>query len=275
MTEPLLKSLRVERDPQTRIAEVLLLGPGKGNAMGPDFWREAPGVFEALDGDEAVGAVIVRGEGKNFSYGLDVMGMGETLMPLLQGGAGDRARLIDAGRHMQRAFAAVAACRKPVVAAIDGWCIGAGLELACAADVRLATRAAKFSLREVRLSIVSDLGGLQRLPFIVGEGFARELALTGGDYPADEAQRMGLLNRVLDDEAALLQAARALARQMASNPPLAVAATKRVMNARIDDSVARGLREALQHNGSVMQSQDFQEAVAALLEKRAPVFGGN
>ncbi len=269
-----LRSLRVERGGQSQVVEVVLVGPGKGNALGPEFWAEAPGVFEALGADPAVRAVIVRGEGRQFSYGLDLVAIGPVVLPLVTGGAAERARLREVGEGMQRAFRAVASCSVPVIAAIDGWCIGAGLELACACDLRLCTTEARFSLREVKVSMVSDLGGLQRLPFLVGEGHAREMALTGDDVDAGAAERMGLVNSVFKDADALLQRARALAGRIAANPPLAVAATKQVMNTRLEDSVNRGLREALMQNTTVMPSADFQEAITAFVERRPPVFEG-
>jgi len=273
MTES-LRSLRVERGGTSQVVEVVLVGPGKGNALGPDFWAEAPGVFEALGTDPGVRAVIVRGEGRHFSYGLDLVAMGPEILPLVTGGAAERARLLAVGERLQRAFGAVAACSAPVIAAIEGWCIGAGLELATACDVRLCTGDARFTLREVKVSMVSDLGGLQRLPFIVGEGHAREMALTGDDVGAAAAERMGLVNAVHKDADELLDRARALAARIAANPPLAVAATKRVMNARLEDSVNRGLRHALMQNTTVMPSADFQEAIAAFMERRPPVFEG-
>lgn len=273
MTES-LRSLRVERGGHSQVVEVVLVGPGKGNALGPEFWAEAPGVFEALGADPAARAVIVRGEGRQFSFGLDLVAIGPVVLPLVTGGAAERARLREVGEGMQRAFRAVASCSVPVIAAIDGWCIGAGLELACACDVRLCTTEARFSLREVKVSMVSDLGGLQRLPFLVGEGHAREMALTGDDVDAGAAERMGLVNAVCNDADALLQRARALAGRIAANPPLAVAATKRVMNTRLEDSVNRGLRDALMQNTTVMPSADFQEAITAFMERRPPVFEG-
>ena len=273
MSSP-LQSMRVERPAGAHVAEVVLLGPGRGNALGPDFWNEAPGVFAALDADVELRAVIVRGEGAHFSYGLDLMGVAPEIGPLLDGGAGARGQIFELGRKMQRAFEVLSGLGKPVIAAVDGWCIGAGLELICACDLRLCTEAARFSLREVKMSMVSDLGGLQRLPFLVGEGHARELALTGGDTPAAHAARIGLVNSVSPDAAAMMIHARGLAAQLAANPPLAVTATKRVMNARLEASLAVGLREALMHNTSIMQSADFQEAMAAFLEKRPPSFKG-
>lgn len=268
------KSLRVEKGPQPDIAEVVMIGPSRGNAMGPDFWREMPLLFAELDRDDSLRTIIIRGEGKTFSTGLDVMSVGPTLMPMTLGGARERQQIIELARDMQRAFNAVESCKKPVIAAIDGWCIGGAIELACACDLRYAASRAKFSLREVKLSIVPDLGGIQRLPYIIGEGYTREMAMTGSDYTAADVQRMGLLNGVLEGPEALLTEARVVARRIADNPPLAVAGIKHVMNTRITASVAATLREAIAINGSILQSNDFKEAIAAILENRPGNFNG-
>jgi enoyl-CoA hydratase len=161
-----------------------------------------------------------------------------------------------------------------VVAAIDGWCIGAGIELACACDLRIASAGARFALREVKVGIVPDLGGIQRLPHIVGEGWARQLALTGDDLDADTALRIGLVTRVAADAGALQSAALELAGRIAANPPLVVAGIKQVMNGRLAAGVADGNREAATLNGMLMQSEDFAEAMRAFMEKRAPSFHG-
>ncbi|MGH9799939.1 MAG: enoyl-CoA hydratase-related protein, partial [Blastocatellia bacterium] len=176
------KSLRVEKS--GGVAEIVLIGPGKGNAMGPDFWREMPTLFAELDRDDETRAIIIRGEGGNFSYGLDLMAM---VGGLEIGGASgknlaaERTRFLDKVGEMQQTCDKVADCRKPVIAAINGWCIGGGLDLISACDIRLAAADAKFSLREAKIAIVADLGSLQRLPAIIGQGHARELAFTGKD----------------------------------------------------------------------------------------------
>src|SRR5215467_10872620 len=121
------KSLRLEKNES--VVEVVLTGPGKGNAMGPDFWREIPELFAALDRDEDARAIIVRGEGDNFSYGLDLPAMmgGLSPRPGEDNLAAERTRLLDLIIDIQRAFDNVASCRKPVIAAVNGWCIGGGL----------------------------------------------------------------------------------------------------------------------------------------------------
>src|SRR5690606_29133467 len=140
--------------------------------------------------DVSLRCLIVRGSGEHFSYGLDLPGMAIELGPLLQDGASGRARIIEQAARMVSGFDALAQGRLPVIAAVDGWCIGSGVEMIAACDVRVATRAARFALREVKVGIVSDLGGISRLPHLIGEGWSRELALTGDDIDAASAQRI-------------------------------------------------------------------------------------
>ncbi len=274
MTETALKSARIAT--QDGVAEVVLLGPGKGNAMGPDFWREMPEIFAKLDADPAVRCVLLRGEGKHFSFGLDVQAMSGTLGPLLMGEnlAKGRTALLDLIGEMQKAANAVAQCRKPVIAAVAGWCIGAGVDLIAACDVRLASADAKFSVREVKLAIVADIGSLQRLPRIIGEGATRELALTGKDIDANRAAAMGLVNEVFPEADSLLAAARAMAKEIAANPPLVVQGTKHMLDYCADKSVADGLRYGAVWNAAFLQSKDFQEALMAFMQKRPATFTG-
>jgi enoyl-CoA hydratase len=258
------------------IADVVLRGPGKGNAMGPDFWREMPDIFTTLDQDETVRAVIIRGDGKHFSYGLDVMAMMNELGPLIMGDnlAAGRTRLLELIGRMQQATNHIAHCRKPVIAAIHGWCIGGGLDVIAACDIRLCSADAKFSLREVKLAIVADIGSLQRLPHIIGDGHTRELAFTGKDIDANHALRIGLVNDVYATPEALLAAARAMARDIADNPPLVVQGIKQVMNYRTETDIADQLRYGAVWNSAFLQSSDLAEAIAALAERRAPRFQG-
>ena len=266
------KSLRVEK--QSGIAEVVITGPGKGNAMGPDFWREMPILFAELDRDEETRAVIIRGEGGNFSFGLDLVAMTGEIGASGKNLAAERTRFHDKVLGMQQAFNRVADCRKPVIAAINGWCIGGGLDLIAACDIRLASADAKFSLREAKIAIVADLGSLQRLPAIIGEGHTRELAYTGKDIDAARAQRIGLVNDVYETPESMLEAARKLAAEIAANPPLVVQGVKQVMNHCADKSVAEGLEYVAVWNSAFMHSLDLVEAITAFRERRKPEFKG-
>lgn len=271
---PDLVSLKVDLD--GHVAEVTLLGPAKGNAMGPDFWRELPLVFAALDADPRVRAIVLTGSGAHFSYGLDLPAMMGGWAPMLAGDAlaGPRTDFHREVRRLQESVSSIAECRKPVIAAVSGWCIGGGVDVISAADVRLASADAKFSVREVKVAIVADLGSLQRLATIVGEGHVRELALTGKDVDAARAEKIGLVNDVYPDSDTLLAEARKLAADIAANPPLVVQGTKQVLAANTERQVAEGLRYVAAWNSAFLPSKDLAEAVQAFMERRAPEFKG-
>jgi enoyl-CoA hydratase len=266
------ESMRVER--ADGIADVCMIGPGKGNAMGPAFFRELPEVFTSLDRDETVRAVVVRGDKGMFTYGLDIPAMAGSLMPHLAPGnlATERAKLLDLIVDMQRGFDAVERCRKPVIAAIAGPCIGGGVDLISACDVRLASRDVKFSVREVKVAIVADMGSLQRLPRIIGHGHTRELAFTGKNIDAERALRIDLVNDVYDDEAKLLEAARAMAREIADNPAVVVQGIKQVLSFGESARIADAERYVAVWNAAFLASTDLQEAMTAFMERRPPKF---
>ncbi|MBA0125755.1 crotonase/enoyl-CoA hydratase family protein [Haloechinothrix sp. YIM 98757] len=269
-----LASLRVERT--GHVAEVTLLGPGKGNAMGPDFWNELPRVFRAADADPEVRAIVLTGSGEHFSYGLDLQAMLPQWSEYLGGDAlaGPRTAFLDEIRRLQEAVNSIARTRKPVVAAVTGWCIGGGIDVITAADIRLASAEAKFSVREVKVAIVADLGTLQRLGTIVGEGHARELAFTGRDIDAARAERIGLVNDVYPDRESMYTAARELAAEIAANPPLVVQGTKEVLGVNTQAQVEAGQRYVSTWNAAFLPSKDLSEAVQAFMERRAPEFTG-
>ena len=196
-------------DVADHIAQVTLIGPGKGNAMGPAFWAELPVVFAELDADPDVRAIVLTGSGKNFTYGLDLAAMGGTLAGVMGGDGATAKPRADFHKHlksMQQSITAVADCRTPTIAAVHGWCIGGGVDLISAVDIRYASADAKFSVREVKLAIVADVGTLARLPMILNDGHMRELALTGKDIDAARAEKIGLVNDVYADAEATLAA---------------------------------------------------------------------
>ena len=261
---------------ESHVAVVTLTPTGKANRMGPEFWHQMPGLFEMLDADPAVRAVVLRGGGDHFSYGLDLVGMAQELAPFIAADAraAERTRLLHTIRSMQQAITAVAKCRKPVVAAVHGWCIGGALDLITACDIRLCSKEAKFSVREVKVAMVADVGTLARLPQIVGQGVARELAFTGDDVEAARAQRLGLVSEVYETPAQLFDAAKALATRIAKNPPLVVQGIKEVMNASSEKRAAESLETVALWNSAFFPSEDLQEAIGAFVEKREPKFQG-
>ncbi|MGW6376734.1 crotonase/enoyl-CoA hydratase family protein [Rhodococcus sp. NPDC055112] len=274
MTEQTWNAFTVER--KDRVAQVTLIGPGKGNAQGPDFWRELPLIFAELDADPEVRAVVLAGAGKHFSFGLDLAAMAPMMAPVLgdKAQAAPRTAFHENIKQMQRSINAVADCRKPVVAAIQGWCIGGAVDLVTAADIRYASADAKFSIREVKVAIVADMGTLARLPAIIGDGHLRELALTGKDIDAARAEKIGLVNDVFADAEAVLAAAHATAAEIAANPPLVVHGIKDVLDHRRSAGVDDSLRYVAAWNAAFLASEDIGEAMAAVFQKRTPDFQG-
>ncbi len=269
------KAVRVHFDGP--VAEIELLGPGKGNAMGPDLWRELPQAMAAVESRDEVRVAVLSGQGDHFTYGLDLPGMMGELGPHLAGKqlAAQRMKLLRLIEQLQGSITAVADSRVPVIAAVWGWCIGGGVDLTCACDLRVASAEARFSVRETRIAMVADLGTLQRLPRVVGPGHARQLAYTGEDIDAERALRIGLVNDVLADKEATLAHARALAAKVAANSPLAVQGAKRVLDWSADRPVKDGLDYVAAWNAAFLASDDLNEAMMAFMQKRDPVFKGS
>lgn len=254
------------------IAEVFLNRPEKSNAMNPAFWPEIRDAFEKLHNDPEVRAVIVGGNGKNFSAGLDLVASGE----LMKGtpGSGEMDSIFHHILELQESLNVIEECKKPVIAAVHGACIGGGLDLIAACDIRLAAKDARFSLREARVAMIADLGSLNRLPRIIGEGHARELAFTAKDIDAERALRIGLINDIYPDREACLSAARALAEEIASAAPLAVQGAKEVMNFSKDKNMRDGLLYAAARSCLVIKAGDLMEAVTSFMQKKKPDFKG-
>ncbi len=269
-------------EPDGEVATLWLDRPEARNAMGVDLWRDLPRAMAVLAGDAAVRAVVIAGRGPHFSVGLDLKTMGG----LLAGGgdtsdggssASSAARARGARTEvlrLQDAITAVARCPKPVIAAVHGYCIGGGVDLIAACDIRLASADAVFSVREAKMAIVADLGSLQRLPAIIGAGHVAELALTGKDISAERAKEIGLVNDVAADTDGVHKAARSLAAEIAANSPIAVQGTKAVLAANEGRTVAEGLDYVATWNAGMLASEDLVEAVTAFMEKRPPKFTG-
>lgn len=272
-------SIRIDR--RGHVAEVVLNRPDKLNAMTTKFFHEIKAVFEQIDLDPDVRAVVVWAEGRMFTAGLDLK---EAATGVLGGTAGNGSgrslaarnyQLYRTIRDLQDCFTAIARCRKPVIAATHDKCIGGGVDLITACDIRLCSANASFSIYETKIAIVADVGTLQRITPIVGKGMAREMALTGRFIKADRALACGLVNEVHSDHDTLLAAARAMAEEIAANSPMAVQGVKAVLNFSDEHSIEEGLEYVAQWNSSFIQSNDVNEAVAAFIEKRPPVFKGD
>jgi enoyl-CoA hydratase len=273
MTFPEFECFKVSM-PQPHVAQVLMSSGRRGNPVGLKFLDELGAAFDAVSAHPEVRAVVLVGDDKDFSFGLDVMGVAPMLMPLLQTGEDGRNEIQRKGALWQQALSSIAECKQPVIAAVHGWCIGAGLEMIAACDVRLCSDDAKFSLREVKVGIVSDLGGLQRLPQLMSHGWLRQMAFTGEDITAAQALSMGLVNATHATADAARTAALELAQRMAQNAPRVVEGIKHVLNAQTEEAVQKSLAHTLRLNASLFQTQDFMEAMMSAMQKRPGVFTG-
>lgn len=251
------------------VAWLSLCRPERRNAMDMSFFREMTEAFRRLDEDSDVRVVVIRAQGKSFTVGLDLTAAGAMLAGK---GADDREGLKRKIGELQESTNAIERCRKPVIAAVHGHCIGAGVDLLCACDIRLAASNALFSIRETRMAIIADLGTLQRLPHIIGQGWFRELALTGRDFTAAEALQMGFVTRVCDSRDALIEVAGDLAKEISGLAPLTVQGVKETINFSRDNGVYPGLAFVAQKNAVALHAEDLTEAISAFLEKRDPVF---
>ncbi len=264
----------VEKEPP--LAWVYLNRPEKKNAMNPPAWKESIPIFEDIDADDDIRVAIIAGKGACFSAGIDLVGMGGELPEITdpQQKGGMKQKMVKKIRMLQDSISCIQWCRKPVIAAIHGYCIGAGLDMTTACDIRLCSEDAVFSLREAAVAFVADVGVLQRIPHIVGQGITRELAYTAKNIDARRALEVQLVNAVFKDKAALFAGAREWALEIADKSPLAVQATKDVLNYGIGKSVEDGLAYVASRSANILPSDDFLEAVTAFIEKRKPVFPG-
>jgi enoyl-CoA hydratase len=264
--------ISIERNNAT--ATVWLDRPEKHNAMGRDFWTDLPRAMESVGANDSVRVVVIAGRGPSFTAGLDLrefadLGGSSGASPAAQAKA-----FLPMVKAMQWTMTAVAECPKPVIAAVHGNCLGGGIDLITAADIRLASADAVFSVRETKIAMVADVGTLQRLPRVIAPGHANELAFTGKDIDAERAATIGLVNDVYADQEQLMKAAYELAREIADNSPLVVQGTKHIMQKSQDVSVAEGLEYVALWNTSFLRSSDLTEAMAAFAEKRPPHYTG-
>jgi enoyl-CoA hydratase len=246
------------------VATITLNRPDVHNAMNETMRRELTGVFERLATDDAVRVVVVTGAGERaFSAGADIR---EFVAPQAPVQFRDSRRRVDFRQAMDR-------CPQPILAAVNGFALGGGLELALACDIRVAAATATLGLTEINLAIIPGGGGTQRLPRFLGRGKALELILTGARIPADEALRIGLVERVVPAGEALA-ATRELARTIAAKAPVALRYAKEAVVKGLELPLADGLRLEGDLSTLLRTTEDRLEGARAFLEKRPPRWAG-
>lgn len=259
------------------IATLWLNRPDKLNALGSAAWRDLPEIMDALGTMDRVRVVVIAGRGRAFTAGIDLVEMGPFMargLDVAGSAVGNRRALYAELKKMQRTFSSIADCPKPVIAAVHGYCIGAGVDLITACDIRLAAADAVFSVRETKLAMVADVGTMQRLPRIIDPGRVAELVFTGKDFGAEEAAEMGLVSHVYPDRDDLFKHAGEVAQDIAANSPLAVQGAKAILRANEGRTVNEALDYVALWNTAFLHSNDLAEAMQAYREQRPPEFGG-
>ena len=258
---------------ENHIATVRLNRPDKANAMSATMWQEIRQVFQWVDVTPEARVAVLQGEGRCFTAGIDLqmmMGLG----PQIQDDCAGRTR--EALRRvildLQDTLTSLERCRKPVLAAIHGGCIGGGIDLVTCADMRYCSADAYFTIKEIDIGMTADVGTLQRLPKLVGEGIVRELAYTGRKFDAREAKDIGLVNRVFDSREALYAGVRDIAATIAAKSPLSIRGTKEMITYARDHSVADSLNYIATWNAAMLMSQDLTEAMTANMARKVPSF---
>ena len=265
-------------DTADHVAHVRMIRPERANSMIPEFWNEFPAIVQGLSDSGTVRAIVISAEGRHFCSGMDTTVFTGSGGVASDGGAGPRskARAAEASRRMalyaQRAISAVEEARLPVLCAVQGACVGGGLDLITAADLRYATADAFFCIQEINIGLAADVGTLQRLPKLIAPGIVAELAYTGRRMAAARAREVGLVNEVYADHPTMLDAVMATAHEIASKSPLAVWSSKRTMAYAREHSVADGLEHIALWNAGMLDPADMAEAFAAQRDQRPPVF---
>ncbi|MFH0822199.1 MAG: enoyl-CoA hydratase-related protein [Pseudomonadota bacterium] len=266
----------VTYDREGRVGFITLNRPDKRNAMNLAVWRAIGGAVEQARRDADARVVLVRGRGKSFCAGLD-LGSDNEVLSMLAGtpGASQKTAFYRIVLELQEIHTALERLPQPTIGVINGHCLGAGLELALCCDFRLCSADAVFALPEATLAIITDVGGLQRLPRVVGPAFAREIAFRGRRFDAEYARSVHLVNHVYPDQETLAAKALDMAREIAENPPLAVQGAKDVFVFM----ERAGVTESLQYNAArsamIMPSEDLYEAFSAYAQKRKGEFKGS
>jgi len=259
---------------EAHVAVVRLNRPDKANAMNAAMWQDIRKAFTWIDEQAEARVAIIEGEGKHFTSGIDLqMMMG--LLPQIKNDCDGRTRenLRRVILDMQDTLTSIERCRKPVLAAIHGACVGGGIDLITCTDMRYCSADAYFTIKEIDIGMTADVGTLQRLPKLLGsQGLVRELAYTGRKVDATEAREIGLVNKVYDTREALQTGVREMATLIASKSPLSIRGTKEMLNYSRDHSVADGLNYIATWNAAMLMSNDLTAAMMAGMSKQTPEF---
>lgn len=262
------------------VAHLQLNRPDQLNSMIREFWMELPQIVRGLDDEGDVRAIVISSTGKHFCAGMDLGVFSGGDGGGLDGGNDGRSKELGRRRAhvrqtammLQDSFTALEKARMPVLAAIQGGCIGGAVDMVTACDMRYATADAFFCVQEINIGMTADVGTLQRLPKLIPEGIAREMAYRGQRLPAARAHQVGLVNEVFDDHESLVAGVLEIAHEIAGKSPLAIWGSKEMLNYSRDHSVTDGLNYIATWQTGMFQPHDMMESFGAKGEKRDPNF---
>ena len=263
-------------DVADHVANLVLSRPDELNTMSRDFWVELGEVLEEINKNSEVRVVVMSSTGKHFCAGMDLSAFSNGVDNIPDGKKPDHARIGEAvyrvAKELQGYISSLEKIRVPVIAAIQGGCIGGAVDLVTACDIRLASKDAFFCIQEINIGMAADVGTLQRLPKIIPDSKMREMAYTGRRMYADEAKETGLVSDTYESQDEMLTAANELAKVIASKSPVAIYGLKAVMNYSRDHSVSEGLEYNALWSGAMLSQKDMTEAITANMEKRDASF---
>tara|TARA_B100001029_G_C15001371_1_gene418277 strand:+ start:306 stop:1160 length:855 start_codon:yes stop_codon:yes gene_type:complete len=256
------------------IAHIRFNRPEKRNSLNEDFWNLFPKEVEELDDSGEIRALIVSSTGPHFSSGIDLNMFKDDVVEEQSENELGRSRgyFIQQLKYLQNVANCLEATRFPVIAAIQGGCIGGGIDLVTAADIRLCTKDAFFIIEEINVGLAADIGTLQRLPKIIPAGIAREWAMMGEKVSADRAKEVGLVSSLHDNQEAMLKSAFEIAEKLVSKTPLAMWVTKEVLNYSRDHSVKEGLDNVNLWNAATLHKEDVMTTMMSKMQKKKPEY---
>jgi enoyl-CoA hydratase len=258
------------------IAHIRMIRPDKANSMIPEFWDELPQIVNQLSDGNDARAIVLSAEGRHFCSGMDLSVFADNNDVSVQSNSKhisrQRASFRTTALQLQRTFSCLEESRLPVLSAIQGACIGGGIDMVSATDLRYATKDAFFCIQEINIGMTADVGTLQRMPKLVPEGVVRELAYTGRNMSASEAKERGFVNEIYEDQDAMDDAVLEIAKEIASKSPMAIWGTKQTLNYGRDHSVADSLEYIATWNAAMFDPDDMAEAFMAQTENRDAEF---
>jgi enoyl-CoA hydratase len=266
-----LKAFTVTID-ENHVAEICLRRPEALNSMNADFWHELPEIIDALDRQGSARVIILCSSGKHFTAGMDLSVLSSMGGNPEQEPARQAEKLRRWILSLQDTFTKLEMARMPVISAVQGACIGGGVDMVCATDMRFCTSNAYFNVKETELGITADVGTLQRIESVMPAGLARELCFSSRNMGAEEARACGFINKVYDNHNEMLEGVRALATSIARHSPMAVHGTKAMLNYSRDHSVQDSLNHMATWQSGMFKAPDVKEAMRAGAEKRTPKF---